>query len=191
MNSCTTTPVSIGSEGTYPIVVSDGIKFSEPDGAANFTFEDPMITQKPLQQPFYGNVRQLFQGRNFANEMGLEPENFTVYVGGDLCPNTEWISDTEVACVPGPNQGTSVPITILNNGFESKATELSTLAFNEPIIHFVSPSGIPTYGTDTITLTGANLGTPDMYAAGRGACNINIFYFYFLWRLVLLPIVHP
>ena len=170
--TCTTTPVTIGSM-TYPVVVSDGIKFSEPEGAANFTFEDPMITEKPLQQPFYGGIHQTFIGRNFGDANGLKPENFTLLVGNNECPELEWISDTEIQCRPNENQGEAVPITIVVNDWDSEATALSTLAFNEPIINHVSPNGIPTYGTDTITIIGANLGTPKMYKEKRVVIDVD------------------
>jgi hypothetical protein len=170
--TCTTTPVRVGSM-TYPIVVSDGIKFSEPAGAANFTFEDPMITEQPLQQPFYGGIHQKFIGRNFGDVYGLKPENFTLLVGQDECPQLEWISDTEIQCTPNEQQGAAVPITIVVNDWDSEPNELSTLAFNEPIINHVSPSAIPTYGSDTITITGANLGTPKMYAEKRVVVDVD------------------
>jgi hypothetical protein len=169
---CTTTPVRVGSM-TYPIIVSDGTKFSDPKGAANFTFEDPIITERPLQQPFYGEIEQAFFGRNFGNEFGLKPENFTILIGDNECPNIKWVSDNEIKCTPNENTGAAVPITVVVNDWDSEPTDLSTLAFNEPLIRFITPGGIPTYGTDKITITGANLGTPAMYKENRVVIDVD------------------
>ena len=169
---CTTSPVRVGSM-TYPIIVSDGVKFSDPHTGANFTFEDPMITERPLQQPFYGEIEQVFTGRNFGNALGLKPENFTILIGDDECPKIQWVSDTEVRCTPHENAGAAVPVTIVVNDWDSEPTELSTLAFNEPKIMYINPAGIPTYGTDEITIAGANLGTPQMYEENRVVIDVD------------------
>jgi hypothetical protein len=177
--TCTAEPVAIGQ--SYAVIVSDGVKFSDSKGA-KFTYEDPLITEKPKPQPFYGGVRQVFKGRNFGNAHGRRPDNFTIMLGDSECPEVEWTSDNEVSCVPGAAASTAdglgpsgdgVPVTIIVDDWDSLMTKTSTLDFSEPKVMTVEPNIVPTYGGQRITVRGWFLGTKEMVKAGRVGITVD------------------
>ncbi len=164
--SCT---VPAGVLGTFDLVVTNDEGVSTTTGTYSYSSTASISAISPSGGPMSGGTLVTITGDGFRPKA-------TVKVGGIVCSTVTVVSPTSITCTAGVSANEGFSDVEVTNADHQTAVGAGLFFYEgAPTVASVTPSGGPTAGGTTITLTGTRFLTATGITVGGVACtSLNI-----------------